>query len=65
MNHHDQARKDHIVKALADAKEAATTAELYLDPTMHQPDEIEAIHTAADHIDQALAALGALAPAEF
>lgn len=65
MNHHDQARKDRLIKALARAKEAATTAELYLDPTAYQPDDVAAIHTAADHIDQALAALGALAPAEF
>ena len=62
MTHHDQARKDALVKTLAKAKEQAETMRLYLTVNDRDPADSYAANDALEHVENALERLGALVP---
>lgn len=59
MNHHDQRRKDKLVKTLLKAKEQAETANLYLEANEQNLDDVMNMILALENIEVALEHLGA------
>lgn len=60
ISKYDQQRKDVLINTLIRAKERANTALVYLSANDRDPEEINAVNVALEHINIALEFLGAV-----